>query len=525
MQGIKSYAFIALSLVFLSALSGQLFSSRTKPYIRLFIVMGLVVSFGIAFFLFSKNWSYVFGVSLLIGLLYSFFESKAASKPNKSIYQIVLQHSKGFLKFNNPFTGFLVYGGSGSGKTVSVGKPLLSEFMRNNFAMFVYDAKENDYTKTAFWLKKELGYPYPIYNIDFRDLSRSYRFNPIAVNLIEDESEVEEIAIIIYNCFAKKAALTEWDDKALGVFKGVAYYLYHYYPECFTIPHILNMLTQNEGKVLLKLLKDDPTCKTYAKSLIDSKDSKATMSSILSTLSGVISGFAANKKWCYILTGNDFEFNLTDPKAPKAFFISNTFKFRNQISPFISLLFVMAMKSVDFGNKIPICAFMDEATTFKVQDLEQYPSELREYLLAMVMLTQSPYKIEKVYGKYDRSILETNLQNKFFLRIDEEKAVETITGVFSKKIEKDKSFTQGTSHSNISTTTRDKEVLRYDRHSFSEMGNGHAVGTATNANIKEFDVKLTPYQGGKLEHNPIVKTVSKKEVEAQYYKIIKEVTY
>jgi type IV secretory pathway TraG/TraD family ATPase VirD4 len=55
-------------------------------------------------------------------------------------------------------------------------------------------------------------------------------------------------------------------------------------------------------------------------------------------------------------------------------------------------MFVTLAKQIRFGNKIPYAFFLDEATTFKIPDLESYPSELREYLIAFVMLTQSPQK-------------------------------------------------------------------------------------------------------------------------------------
>ena len=41
------------------------------------------------------------------------------------------------LIFGDPFDNFLVYSGANSGKTKSIGKPLLKEYLRTNFAMFV----------------------------------------------------------------------------------------------------------------------------------------------------------------------------------------------------------------------------------------------------------------------------------------------------------------------------------------------------------------------------------------------------
>lgn len=524
MQTLKSYAIIAIAFILISILVNLLFSKNIKRGIKLIIgVFTLCAAVGLVLGVHTM-WLYVCVAALVTGPVYAFvFPSKKEEETEKA--QIILEHSKGKILYNNPYTGFMAYGGAGSGKTVSCGKPLLSEFMRNQFAIFGYDAKENDYTKTAGWLKNHLDYPYPIYNVDYADLSRSYRFNPISKKLITDEAEIPEIAEIIYKTLAKKAALSEWDDKALGLFKAIAYYVYHYNPNCFTIPHILNMLTQNDAKVLLELIKNEPVCRTYAKSLIDSKGSEVTMSSILSTLSGVISNLSANKKWCYILTGDDFEFNLTDPKDPKAFFITNTFKFRGQISPLISLLFVMAMKGIEYGNKVPMVAFLDEGTTFKIEDLEAYPSELREYLLAMVIITQSPAKIEKLYGKLDRSSLEANLQNHFYFRTKDHVALDIFTNFFSKKEEVKKSVTtrDGKDGRSVTRSTQDKK--RYEKDFFINLKAGECVGSATDSNRGEFHVRLKPYEGGKLNENPIVRKVTQEDIDNQYQKIIDDITY
>ena len=50
------------------------------------------------------------------------------------------------LEFYYHYSNFLVYGGAGSGKTKSIGKWLLSEYMRLGFAGFIYDFKDTDYT-------------------------------------------------------------------------------------------------------------------------------------------------------------------------------------------------------------------------------------------------------------------------------------------------------------------------------------------------------------------------------------------
>ena len=81
------------------------------------------------------------------------------------------------LEFYYYYSNFLVYGGAGSGKTKSIGKWLLSEYMRLGFAGFIYDFKDTDYTRTAYNLIKRHRYPHKFYYVSFDRPERSYRFN------------------------------------------------------------------------------------------------------------------------------------------------------------------------------------------------------------------------------------------------------------------------------------------------------------------------------------------------------------
>ncbi len=520
MQAIRTYAIILLVGILTVISICALFSSKSK--MGKVIGMGVLISlYGLASIFLSIKWVFVFLVASLVSLpllLMNFNSSKPIQENT-----IVLEHSKGRLEFFNAFVGWLIYGGAGSGKTVSLGKPLLSEFMRNNFSFFIYDAKDNDYTNTAFWLKEHLGYPYPIYNIDIVNLSHGYRFNPIKRSLIDDEMEVEELTTNLYKVLAKKITLNEWDDKAKGILIASAYYLYYYHPDKFTYPHVLNFPLQLDPEQLLELFDRNATCRTYARSLFDSKDSKPTQSSIRSTLSGVISSFAANKRITYVLTGDDFDFYLNDPKDPKSFTITNTFKYRNQISPFVALLFVSAVKRIQFGNTVPMVGFLDEATTFKIEDLEAYPSELREYLFAMVLLTQNPSKIEKLYNKSDLSSIESNLQNHFYGRTKDTEAARKFSTMFAQVEQQKKSFTVGGPQKRRSVTTSVLDKEKYKPEFFKSLQPGQFVGSATESNTYEFDVRFKPYRGSKLSENPFVRMVTDDDVETAYQSVITDI--
>lgn len=163
-----------------------------------------------------------------------------------------------------------------------------------------------------------------------------------------------------------------------------------------------------------------------AKGFLDAADSPKTQASYLSSLTRNLGILANNKEISYVLTGNDFEYNLLDPANPKLISVANSFQIESLISPIISLMLSISSRRFTMANKIPFVYVLDEATTFRIADFEKMPSVLREYLCAFLVLTQSSAKIEKLYGKYDRSSLEANFGNVFFGRTKDVEALKTI---------------------------------------------------------------------------------------------------
>lgn len=105
--------------------------------------------------------------------------------------------------------------------------------------------------------------------------------------------------------------------------------------------------------------------------------------------------------------------------------VSNAYQIENLISPVISLMLSISSRRFTLANKVPFFYFLDEATTFRIADFEKLPSVLREYLCSFVFLTQSAAKIEKIYGKYDRSSIESNFGNQFFGRTKDIEALKS----------------------------------------------------------------------------------------------------
>jgi len=231
---------ILFIVILLFIIDYVVFSLRyTKKYFIDFLISALIVVVinGLLFKILNiknvidlKFFGYIAMPVFTLVLIIKLLSGKPKKEESKKSVYIELEHQKGKVRYENPFNGFLVYGGAEAGKTSSVGKPLLKEYMRNEFGFFIYDAKESDYTKTAMKLKEDLNFPFPIYNIDFYDPRKSYRTNIFHPSAIKDEQLVPEFAEIFFASQVKKDyKKDQWYSMAMGVFKAVAWVFFKHF--------------------------------------------------------------------------------------------------------------------------------------------------------------------------------------------------------------------------------------------------------------------------------------------------------
>lgn len=447
--------------------------------------------------------------------------NKFIPNPSSDFY---LENTKGErIFFGYPQDNFLVYGGAGSGKTKSIGKPIMEQFIRSRYAGFIYDFKDFDYTKTAWNLVRQYDYEKPdsqgirrsFYYVSFTDLEHTYRFNPLKkfrnIEITDPKTgEVKRQCIELINrtmllqlmndflraFLPEKGKEDEWFQGALGILQGVAFKLWDEYPEYLTLPHICCIITTFTNEQLTSFLTSNVTACSLAGAFISSAGSEKTQASYISTLNNYIGTFANNMEAAYVLSGDEFTFDLVDPNNPKLFAVCNNYAINRILSPVISMLFSISSRRFSFSNRQNFVYVLDEMTTFKVQDFELLPSTLREFGVAFVLLTQSGAKLEKLYSKLDRSSIEANFANMFLGRTKDVEALKYYPSFFGKHEIQKKSKTRGTSSggsSNSVTINTQKEEV-YEAKVFTGLLPGEFIGSAGHTNKPEFREQFKQYR-------------------------------
>ncbi|RAI97016.1 type IV secretory system conjugative DNA transfer VirD4/TraG family protein [Chitinophaga skermanii] len=517
-----------------------LFNVRICRYLIVNLFFSLVSVVGATYGLLSlmqgylsmTKWFYAgIGLEVIVASIYGvLFGLRPGEKEGKKqkVQEFHLETECGnTLTLKNPFDNFLIYGSQGSGKTKSIGKNLLMQYIKYNWVGFVYDYKEGDYTRTAFELIKRFNYAYSVHHINFHNVSCSERVNVIKPSVVKDPVFFTELLseFFIANMSKEVEKMDFFDVAAIGVLKGIGLRFFFDYPHICTLPHIVNYIAQTDYRKLEAFLNGRRESRGVAAAYVSGEQSEKTRGSILSALGAIISDFSINKQVQYILSGDDFEFNLLDPKNPKLLLLANNHQYDRILSPVVGMMASIYARSFTMENKLNAVNFLDEATTFKIANFEGNLSLLREYRLSTVILTQSPAKIEKRYGPLDLRSIETNCGNKFFGRnldiIGVESSIKQFAAIDEKKVT---STTGSSTHSRSSSKSISHgKKKKYEPAELMKLKPGQFVGRAQNSNYTEFEFQFKQYVPGQEKDIEIRNVVLESDLIDCYNKIIDDI--
>lgn len=99
------------------------------------------------------------------------------------------------VRLNDPFRGTFIAGGAGSGKSKSVIEPIIQQAGAQGLTGVVYDFKFPTLAEEV--AGSYAGSPVTPYFVNFTDLSRSHRVNPLAPQLLATASFAREAATTI----------------------------------------------------------------------------------------------------------------------------------------------------------------------------------------------------------------------------------------------------------------------------------------------------------------------------------------
>uniref|UniRef100_UPI001356F516 type IV secretory system conjugative DNA transfer family protein n=1 Tax=Sphingobacterium composti TaxID=363260 RepID=UPI001356F516 len=258
----------------------------------------------------------------------------------------------GKVNIQNPYAGIFISGGAGAGKSKSIIEPLINDAGQKGFTGVVYDFKFPElasYVNTAY--KNTNIKPY---FINFTDLSRSHRINPIAPELMINDSFAREFAYsILANLNPSMISKPDfWSENSTALLASVFWYLKKKHPQYCTLPHAMSMILQPDLESLLNTLDKEQKCADMIAPIMTAYANKAD-----NQLAGVISSLQIslskiNTEEVYYLTSkSDFNLDLNNPNSRGMLVIGNSPTLATTYSPIIGLILTSISKLLNQQGK------------------------------------------------------------------------------------------------------------------------------------------------------------------------------
>ncbi len=313
----------------------------------------------------------------------------------------------------NPFRALLVLGTPGSGKSYFVIRHVITQHIRKGFTMFVYDFKFDDLSKIAYntWLKYKHSYPVvpQFYVINFDDLSRTHRCNPLEPSAMTDITDAAESARTILLGLNPEWIKKQGDffvESPINFLTAIIWYLRKYKDgEFCTLPHVIELM-QTDYDSLFTLLRTEKEIEVLINPFVN-----AYLNDVMEQLEGQIASAKiamarlSSPQLYYVLSGNDFNLDINNPKEPKIVCMGNNPQKIQIYGAVLSLYVSRLVKQVNQKDKQKSSLIFDEFPTIYLNNMDSLIATARSNKVATCLGIQDFSQLRKDYGREQADVI------------------------------------------------------------------------------------------------------------------------
>ncbi|MFQ6601877.1 conjugal transfer protein MobC [Flavobacterium sp. C3NV] len=320
---------------------------------------------------------------------------------------------KSWINIINPFRGILVAGTPGSGKSYFVIRHIITQHIRKGFSMFVYDFKFDDLSIIAYntWLHNKHLYKVEpkFYVINFDDLSRTHRCNPLDPKSMDDITDAAESARTILLGLNREWIKKQGDffvESPINFLSAIIWYLRKYNNgEFCTLPHVIELM-QVEYNSLFTLLRTEKEIEI----LIDPFVS-AYLQNVMEQLEGQIASAKisvarlSSPQLYYVLSGNDFTLDINNPEDPKIVCMGNNPLKIQTYGAVLSLYVSRLIKQVNQKDRLKSSLIFDEFPTIYLNNMDSLIATARSNKVSTCLGIQDFSQLRKDYGREQADVI------------------------------------------------------------------------------------------------------------------------
>jgi hypothetical protein len=454
-------------------------------------------------------------------------------------YNIKGKTRKSWINIINPFRALLVLGSPGSGKSYFVIRHVITQHILKGFTMFVYDFKYDDLSRIAYntYLKHKSSYPIQpqFYVINFDDLSRSHRCNPLGHASMVDITDAAESARTILLGLNREWIKRQGDffvESPINFLSAIIWFLRRYQDgEYCTLPHVIELM-QVDYDSLFTVLRAEKEIEVLINPFIT-----AYLNDAMEQLEGQIASAKvamarlSSPQLYYVLSGNDFTLDINNPDEPKIVSMGNNPQKIQIYGAVLSLYVTRLVKLVNKKGKQKSSLIFDEFPTIYLNNIDSLIATARSNKVATTLGVQDFSQLRKDYGKEQADVIMNITGNIISGQVTGDTAKQ-LSERFGKIMQDRESLSINSSDTSISHSKQLEAAIPPSK--ISALSSGEFVGMVADDPTEKIELKafhcqiLNDHQALKDEQErykeiPIVRTLDNAMVQRNYLQIKQDV--
>jgi hypothetical protein len=439
----------------------------------------------------------------------------------------------------NCFRSVLVLGSPGSGKSYFVIRHIITQHLAKGFSMFVYDFKFDDLTVIAYnhYLKNKNRYVVEpgFYIINFDDLTRSHRCNPLDKENMLDITDAAESARTILMGLNREWIKRQGDffvESPINFLTAIIWYLRKYQDgEFCTLPHVIELM-QVEYDKLFSILRTEKEIDVLINPFVN-----AYIHDVMEQLEGQIaSGKVAmarlsSPQLYYVLSGNDFSLDINDPESPKILCFGNNPQKIQTYGAVLSLYVNRLVKLINKKGKLKSSLIFDEFPTIYLNNIDSLIATARSNKVATCLGVQDFSQLKKDYGKDQADVIMNITGNIISGQVTGETAKQ-LSERFGKIMQDRTSFSINRNDTSVSRSKQLENAIPASK--IASLSSGEFVGMVADDPDNKIELKAfycaiqNDHEALKKEQNsykplPLVRQVTSSLVQQNYLQVKNDV--
>lgn len=454
-------------------------------------------------------------------------------------YRLKAKFRDSWINLINPFRGILVAGTPGAGKSYFVIRHIIDQHIKKGFSMFLYDFKYDDLTKIAYnkLLTHRNNYAVrpTFYIINFDDLSRTHRCNPLDPASMDDITDATEASRTIMMGLNREWIKKQGDffvESPINFLTAIIWYLRKYEDGRYcTLPHVIELM-QTDYDRLFAILETQEEIKVLVNPFISAYHNKA-MAQLEGQIASAKIGLArlSSPQLYYVLAGNDFTLDVNNPKEPKVVCMGNNPQKLQVYGAVLSLYISRMIKLVNRKGQQKSSLVFDEFPTIYFNNMDSLIATARSNKVSTTLAVQDFSQLKKDYGAEQADVLTGIVGNVISGQVTGETA-RKLSDNFGKIVQGKDSMSINSSDTSITKATQLSDAIPASK--IASLSSGEFVGMVADNPDQKIDLKMfhaaiqNDHAAIKQEEDtyrpiPVIEQVTEEDVQENYRKIKREV--